>query len=556
MRPRAKIHPPLNLPSTPSESRFAVAGLGPYALGLTLQQAQLRAALPVQYRAAFAECYTPLQVSALTTEQLLRQVSYRGVSMTPKRFRDLADGHTRAWSVAEEHWLPASWELTPQWESLVGMVAVELWRRLLPGWPCAELLANQVDEGYRLLAAGDRAACREVWSGVWQVIADRADERLDLDAVEVIDSPLDLHEWQIDLSTELGLHAAAQPDAVEPYLTFLRRSIELLDPRERSGEASQIREVGALLLAGRRDEALAALGALAWSAEPKTRRWNDEDGVTMRCWLAETLLFAAAEPPHEDLLLIRELVAEGAKAPHNGDPAEQRILAWVEERLARPAGAEDPAPASKDEQAAAVTRRLRLAYANPSPMPLFKLASLGDAAKPYLLEVLGDAHLAAERWHTTAHAVQLLCQLWPDEAVHHLLRVLRQAFEAGEGALVGACAWDLERLSPSALETLLAAHRTSEEPELREVLRHILSGLGVHDDRVFALLFGELSQDVNQAALNLASYGDERALPPLEALLRRREPDPDDPWLPPRGDDDFTLRMCVDLLGGRGWSRG
>ncbi len=119
---------------------------------------------------------------------------------------------------------------------------------------------------------------------------------------------------------------------------------------------------------------------------------------------------------------------------------------------------------------------------------------------------------------------------------------------------MGACAWDLERLSPSALEPLLAAHRTSEDPKLREVLRHILSGLGVHDDRVFALLFGELSQDVDRAALNLASYGDERALPPLEALLRRREPDPDD-WFPPHGDDDFTLRMCVDLLGGRGWSR-
>lgn len=554
MRPCAKIHPPLNLPSTPLESRFAVEGLGPYALGLTLQRAQLRAALPVRYRRAFADCWTPLQAAALTTEQLLRQVSYRGVSMSPKRFRDLADGHTRAWSVAEEHWLPPSWDPNPQRESQAGMVAVELWRRLLPGWPCAELLADQVDEGYRLLAAGDRAACREVWSRVWQVIEDRADERIDLDAINVIDSPLDLHEWHIDLSTELGLHAVAEPDALEPYLAFLRRSTELLDPWQRSGEASRIREIVTLLVAGRRDEALAALRALALTAEPKTDPWEHRASrPIIRCWLAEALLFAAVEPPHEDLLLIRELVAEGAKERQGGDPTEQRILEWAEEQLSRPAGSQAPLPATRAEQAAAVTRRLRLANPNPSPMPLFKLASLGDAAKPYLLEVLGDARLATERGYTTSHAVQLLCQLWPDEAVHHLLRVLRQASAAGEEDLVSACVWDLERLSPLALEPLLAAHRSSDEQGLRKVLRSILSGLGVHDDRVLALLLGELSLDVNRAALNLADYADERALPPLEALLRRREPDPDDPWFPPRGDDDFTLRMCVDQLGGRGW---
>lgn len=72
---------------------------------------------------------------------------------------------------------------------------------------------------------------------------------------------------------------------------------------------------------------------------------------------------------------------------------------------------------------------------------------------------------------------------------------------------------------PDALEPLLGLHAELDETERSEVA-FMLASLGMRDERILNLLADHLQYDARDGAFLLGLYGDQKALPKLEALLK------------------------------------
>lgn len=102
-------------------------------------------------------------VRARSTEELLEDLSRAGGPGDAEAFVASTAPFQSAFALAE------SWDLDPLVASEpVGLVARELWSRLLPERPCLESLELVIQEGYDQLEQGDIEAAGRTWLGVWE----------------------------------------------------------------------------------------------------------------------------------------------------------------------------------------------------------------------------------------------------------------------------------------------------------------------------------------------------------------------------------------------------
>lgn len=120
------------------------------------------------------------------------------------------------------------------------------------------------------------------------------------------------------------------------------------------------------------------------------------------------------------------------------------------------------------------------------------------------------------------NALLLLKEVGDARAVEPLLELLLELLDEYLfwGVLDGALQ-ALEGIGAPALEPVMEVLDSGEFPRHRDLLIGVLSGLGVRDERIWALLVEQLGRDPEQAAGNLADYGDPAALPLLHAALAR-----------------------------------
>ncbi len=161
----------------------------------------------------------------------------------------------------------------------------------------------------------------------------------------------------------------------------------------------------------------------------------------------------------------------------------------------------------------------------PTKEMMKSIAALGEAAIGPLLEVATDRGLWSEdspgAGEASTSAISLLGDLRAPAAVEPLLGVLAET-EPVE-ILHDRTLLALEHIGAPTLEPALRALAAipAIDSDRRDELVGIVAALGVHDDRVLALLLEMLGRDPDQAAMHLARYGDPRALPHLLEALDR-----------------------------------
>jgi HEAT repeat protein len=175
----------------------------------------------------------------------------------------------------------------------------------------------------------------------------------------------------------------------------------------------------------------------------------------------------------------------------------------------------------------------------------------GPEAVAPLVEVLCDEPLALNTapggGYAPIHAVELLTHLKAPEAIAPMVRRLMHT-EPGE-VLYDTLLYALEELGPTVAPAALEALADARNADERFGLLSVLSHCGVRDERIYAALLAQLQEDTIAAAMNLAHYGDARAIEPLTRALAAHEVDEDT-------EDLFAnqavieLQLAIEKLGG------
>lgn len=180
-----------------------------------------------------------------------------------------------------------------------------------------------------------------------------------------------------------------------------------------------------------------------------------------------------------------------------------------------------------DGDARALVRRM-LEHTETLPASLrADIVARGAEAVAPLVELLLDEPLADTtapgEGYAPIHAVRLLTHLKASEAIAPMVRRLMRT-EPGE-VLYDTLLYGLEEfgpaVAPAALEALASARTVDERFGLLSVLAHC----GVRDERIYAAFLEQLQEDSTAAAMNLALYGDPRAIEPLTRALAAQEVD-------------------------------
>jgi hypothetical protein len=145
------------------------------------------------------------------------------------------------------------------------------------------------------------------------------------------------------------------------------------------------------------------------------------------------------------------------------------------------------------------------------------------------------------------YAVGLLADLGATEAIEPMLRVL--AATDGLDLLHDRIIQRLPRLGAPVLEPALRAYGQTDDPEFRWSLCQILADLKIRAERVVQILLDQLRADPAAGAMNLAEYGDARALGELQQSFEVLEIDSSDTGHIPNH-AFIELRGAIELLGG------
>ena len=154
-----------------------------------------------------------------------------------------------------------------------------------------------------------------------------------------------------------------------------------------------------------------------------------------------------------------------------------------------------------------------------------EILALGRAALPALHEVLLDPALVSDKSPgeglAPIHAAALLGDLKDLESVGPLLT----AFAATDwlGFIKGEILQALRGIGAPVVEPALRALASATGDEQRDGCCDVLAELGVRDERILTALLAQVARSPEKGAMNLAGYGDERALPALLAEFDRRE---------------------------------
>lgn len=156
----------------------------------------------------------------------------------------------------------------------------------------------------------------------------------------------------------------------------------------------------------------------------------------------------------------------------------------------------------------------------PADEILHAVRAEGAAAVPALIGLLEEHTRNPSRQpaeFAAKHAGELLGELRPVEAIEPMIALLAATtWESQAHESVGAA---LPEWGEHALEPVLAAYARAKDVGTRDTFAAVLAGLGVEDDRIFAILEKDFDHHPALGAANLSSYGDARGLPILERAI-------------------------------------
>jgi len=169
-----------------------------------------------------------------------------------------------------------------------------------------------------------------------------------------------------------------------------------------------------------------------------------------------------------------------------------------------------------------------------------------------LISILIDEELGAadhpRGGYSPIHAARLLGELRAEAAIGPMLEVLRNT--EWDAIIHDMIIQSLPLIGAPVVEPALAAYLASEDEELRSSVAGVLAGCGVRDERLFKILIERFEEDLDDAGLDLGTYGDPRALENIVLAFDEFE-------LADDGDPAFANGMLVDLresieeLGGK-----
>lgn len=178
-----------------------------------------------------------------------------------------------------------------------------------------------------------------------------------------------------------------------------------------------------------------------------------------------------------------------------------------------------------------------------------EILAVGAEAVPPLLEILEDELLlqgdSPGKGFAPIHAMELLSKLGALGAIEPMLQLLAATDWqdiAHDRAIVL-----LPSLGAAVLEPALRAYAESEEGSFRDSLRAVFGNLRVRDERVFRILLDQLEDDPASGAMNLADYGDPRALPNLSRTFDACEFKEDGPFA---NQVLIEIQDAIEELGG------
>jgi hypothetical protein len=141
-----------------------------------------------------------------------------------------------------------------------------------------------------------------------------------------------------------------------------------------------------------------------------------------------------------------------------------------------------------------------------------QVVAVGDAAVPALLRILEDeAYYACDgpgEGFGCVHAATLLAEIGSPLAVQPFLRALERTDALD--MVYDRCVLGLTRVANA--QQVLEAYESTTNEGVRRTLVHVLSELGVRDERIYEILVGWLNKETELAAGCLADYGDPRAI--------------------------------------------
>lgn len=141
----------------------------------------------------------------------------------------------------------------------------------------------------------------------------------------------------------------------------------------------------------------------------------------------------------------------------------------------------------------------------------------GAEAVPLLIRVLEDEQLALTtapgEGYAPIHAASLLAELGGPQAIQALVHALVRS-EPGD-ILFEVLLKRLKKLGPAMTPAALAALESTEDADGRINLLAVLAASGAKDERIYQQLVELLETEPESAAMDLAEYGDPRAIEPL-----------------------------------------
>jgi hypothetical protein len=175
----------------------------------------------------------------------------------------------------------------------------------------------------------------------------------------------------------------------------------------------------------------------------------------------------------------------------------------------------------------------------------------GAEAVPLLVHVLEDEQLALTtapgEGYAPIHAAALLAELGGPQALRAMVHALSRS-EPGlilfDVLLSGLKELGAEMV-PAALETL----EVTDTPDGRLGLLSALAQSGVKDERIFQHLLKFLETEPESAAMDLAEYGDPRAIEPLQRAFDRVAQAPVEEGLL-AGHELVEIEAAIEELGG------
>jgi hypothetical protein len=174
----------------------------------------------------------------------------------------------------------------------------------------------------------------------------------------------------------------------------------------------------------------------------------------------------------------------------------------------------------------------------------------GSEAIPELIEILQDAKMALfdapGGGYAPIHAASILQKMKAVKAIEPMLQVLSQC--DAMDILYSTIVYALQSFGTPVLEPALRAYKAAQNEDQRSAIANVLSGIHVHDSRIFSILLQQLEEDTELGAGDLAKYGDQAALPHLSSALDACKPDRQGGLF--ANQDIIELAAAIKELGG------